>query len=109
MDGDEGEPGNPGPQGATGPAGPPGASQWQGPWDVSTPYVEYDIVFDAGSSWVCILANTGNEPPNATYWEAMAERGATWWSGSGAPTLVVGSKAWDYYMDEDSGLVYVLS
>lgn len=34
--------------------------------------------------------------------------GTAWWYGQGAPTTVVGSKAGDFYLDSDTGLVYEL-
>lgn len=98
-------------RGPTGLQGPPGLDgiQFVGEWDTDTAYVSGNVVGYDGSSYVCVADNSGSPPPNTMYWGVLAERGATWWSGSGAPTLVVGSKAGDYYLDEDSGLVYVLS
>ena len=60
-----------------------------------------------GSSYICMVSNTGDEPPHAS-WGSLAERGATWFSGHGVPGVVVGSKIGDYYFDEDSDLVYQL-
>ena len=40
-------------------------------WLIGTPYVVGDIVLSGGITYYCILANTGNIPPNATYWAAM--------------------------------------
>lgn len=34
----------------------------------ATPYVVGDLVSNAGINYYCILATTGNAPPNATYW-----------------------------------------
>ncbi len=48
---------------------------WKGAYAAGTAYVVDDVVESAGSSYVCILASTGNAPPNATYWELMAEGG----------------------------------
>lgn len=50
--------------------------KWRGAYNASTAYVVDDVVESNGSSYVCILASTGNTPPNATYWELMAEKGA---------------------------------
>lgn len=50
--------------------------KWQGAWSSSTAYVVDDVVESGGSSYVCILASTNNAPPNATYWELMADGGS---------------------------------
>ncbi len=44
-------------------------------WSSSTAYLPFDVVTLAGSSYVCILANTNQTPPNATYWNVLAEKG----------------------------------
>jgi hypothetical protein len=61
--------------GATGPAGP--GFNWKGAWSAATAYVVNDTVSSAGSSYVCILANTNQTPPNATYWNLVAAQGST--------------------------------
>tara|TARA_R110000737_G_scaffold261818_2_gene269937 strand:+ start:274 stop:1116 length:843 start_codon:yes stop_codon:yes gene_type:complete len=48
---------------------------WQGAYAGGTAYVVDDVVSSGGSSYVCILASTGNTPPNLTYWNLMAEAG----------------------------------
>jgi|TARA_R110002051_G_scaffold258689_1_gene318019 hypothetical protein len=48
---------------------------WKGAYAGGTAYVVDDVAESAGSSYVCILASTGNTPPNATYWNLMAEAG----------------------------------
>ena len=48
---------------------------WKGAYAGGTAYVVDDVVSSAGSSYVCILASTGNTPPNGTYWNLMAEAG----------------------------------
>lgn len=37
-------------------------------WDVATAYVVGDLVSLSSINYYCILANTGNTPPNGTYW-----------------------------------------
>lgn len=37
----------------------------------ATPYFPGNIVVSGGVNYYCILATTGNAPPNATYWYAM--------------------------------------
>ena len=49
--------------------------RWRGAYNASTAYVVDDVVESAGTSYVCILASTGNTPPNATYWEVMSQKG----------------------------------
>jgi len=48
---------------------------WRGDWSVALTYAVSDAVGHGGSSYVCRLGNTGQAPPNATYWDLMAERG----------------------------------
>jgi len=48
---------------------------WKGAYNAATAYVVDDVVSHSGSSYVCILASTGNAPTNATYWEQMSQAG----------------------------------
>jgi hypothetical protein len=50
---------------------------WRGNWSAATAYALNDVVAQGGSSYICVLANTGNSPPNATYWSLVAQIGAT--------------------------------
>ena len=47
--------------------------KWQGAYNGATAYVVDDVVSYNGSSYVCILASTGNVPTNTTYWNVMAQ------------------------------------
>ncbi len=47
--------------------------KWQGAYNAGTAYTVDDVVSYNGSSYICILASTGNLPTNATYWEQMAQ------------------------------------
>lgn len=49
--------------------------RWQGAYAGGTAYVKDDVVSYNGSSYVCILASTGNLPTNTTYWNVMAQGG----------------------------------
>lgn len=49
--------------------------RWQGAYAGGTAYVKDDVVSYNGSSYVCILASTGNLPTNTTYWNVMAQSG----------------------------------
>ena len=48
---------------------------WKGPYNNSTAYAVDDVVSSSGSSYVCILASTGNAVSNGTYWQVLAEGG----------------------------------
>ena len=48
---------------------------WKGAYAGGTAYVVDDVVSYQGSSYVCILASTGNLPTDTTYWNVMAEGG----------------------------------
>jgi hypothetical protein len=41
------------------------------PWSATKAYLVGDSATSSGISYACILANTNNVPPNATYWAAM--------------------------------------
>lgn len=56
--------------------------EWQGAWDSGTTYSANDVVTHNGSAYICILASTNNEPPNATYWTLISE--GVDWSGLAA-------------------------
>ena len=60
-----------GPTGPTGPAGPVGMN-WTGPWSSSTAYAVGDGVYQNGSSYICIVANTNEPPPDTSYWNELA-------------------------------------
>lgn len=52
----------------------------RGAWATSTSYIIGDIVSYNGSSYTCISAHTSsgsNTPPNATYWNLLAQSGST--------------------------------
>ena len=66
-----------GPPGPPGAAGLPGTPTYIGNWDSATTYNFGDAVSSGGSSWVCILSNTNEAPPNATYWNPLALAGAS--------------------------------
>jgi len=90
-------PGPTGPQGAagatgaTGPTGAPGLSiTWRGTWSGSTSYVVNDAVSRTNQSYICTVANTGNDPAiDTTHWNLMAAQGAT---GSQGPQGATGSQ-----------------
>jgi hypothetical protein len=74
--GDTGAQGDQGIQGIQGIQGETGTSfTWKGDWDSGTTYAVRDVVYQIGSSYICILGHTNQEPPNATYWELVAQKG----------------------------------
>jgi hypothetical protein len=81
--------GSTGSTGATGATGPAGLN-WLGAYAGGTTYAVDDAVSYNGSSYVCKLASTGNLPTNTTYWDILAEKGA---SGSGAGDVTGPSSA----------------
>lgn len=95
--GPQGATGSPG--GATGPQGATGATGASGPrgatfagtWSSFTTYAIGDIVEYNGSSYAAILAGTNHQPDSSpTYWELLAEMGAT---GATGPVGATGSPA----------------
>jgi Collagen triple helix repeat (20 copies) len=48
---------------------------WRGPWVASTTYAAGDIVSDQGSSWSALVASTGVEPIEGTFWTLVAAKG----------------------------------
>ena len=61
---------------------------WQGAYDNATAYSVDDVVSSGGNSYVCIAATTGNTPPNATYWELMAQAGTNGTDGTDLTTTL---------------------
>ena len=46
--------------------------KWKGTYNASTAYTIDDVVEYNGSSYICILASTGNLPTDTTYFELMS-------------------------------------
>jgi hypothetical protein len=112
-----------GPEGPAGPAGPPGGqATFRGAWDIGTAYVPQDVVTDLGSSFYCLVANTGSRPtPDGSNinWAVIAlkgddgadgadgadgtdgVRGSLWSTGDGPPTAAGTELPGDLYMDID--------
>lgn len=61
---------------------------WKGAYNASTAYVVDDVVSHSGSSYVCILASTGNVPTNTTYWEQMSSAGTNGTDGTDIGTVI---------------------
>ena len=78
------------PQGAQGTAWWSVARKW--PWDSWTAYIINDWVSIDGSSYICILWNTNQTPPNGTYWQLIAQAWSQWAQGSQGSTGAQGSQ-----------------
>jgi hypothetical protein len=61
---------------------------WKGAYAGGTAYVVDDVVSYNGSSYVCILASTGNLPTNATYFEQMSSAGTNGTDGTDLTTTL---------------------
>ena len=77
--------------------GPPGVN-WRGAWDVEADYLVDDLVQRWGSSYICIQAHDGHEPPDAEYWDLFMSREGVY--------SVVLEKTTSYVLTEDDDLVY---
>ena len=76
VEGPQGVDGTPGAQGNQGYQGTPGgAMSWKGPWSGITAYVVDDAVENNGSTYLCRVNHTNQEPPNLTYWALSAQAG----------------------------------
>jgi len=57
---------------------------WRRLWLIGTAYAVNDVVYYSGTSYVSILAGTGQQPDTATtYWDIVAQKGA---AGTTGPT-----------------------
>ena len=54
------------------PAPLPANANWRGAWNPLAVYTVNDGVSNGGSWYICIARNTGQSPPNATYWNLLA-------------------------------------
>ena len=61
---------------------------WKGTYAGGTAYVVDDVVEYNGSSYICILASTGNLPTNATYFEQMSSAGTNGTDGTDLGTTL---------------------
>jgi len=61
---------------------------WRGTW-VSQNYLRTQVVFFGGSSYYCKLNTVSNNPPSdTTYWDLLAQQGASGPAGSGSSIIV---------------------
>jgi hypothetical protein len=82
-----------GAQGLAGPAGPTGPAgfNWRGPWSSTVQYEIGDAVSDAGSSYVAVAENSGNDPvaDSGSNWALLAAAGA---QGATGPAGTAGAQ-----------------
>jgi hypothetical protein len=62
--------------------------KWKGTYNGATAYTVDDVVEYNGSSYICILASTGNLPTNATYFEQMSSAGTNGTDGTDLGTTL---------------------
>jgi hypothetical protein len=62
--------------------------KWKGTYAGGTAYTIDDVVSYNGSSYICILASTGNLPTNATYFEQMSSAGTNGTNGTDLTTTL---------------------
>ena len=62
--------------------------RWKGTYNGATSYTADDVVEYNGSSYICILASTGNLPTNATYFEQMSQAGTNGTDGTDLGTTL---------------------
>src|SRR5210317_2631519 len=62
--------------------------KWKGTYAGGTAYTIDDVVSYNGSSYICILASTGNLPTNATYFEQMSSAGTNGTNGTDVGTTI---------------------
>jgi hypothetical protein len=75
--------------GDTGPSGPAGDITWTGDWSAIITYIPNNAVSYDGASYVCILGNTNQVPPNATFWDVLSDKGDTGATGATGPAGTV--------------------
>ena len=101
--GDKGDKGDTGATGATGAKGATGATgvsmRLLGVWAASKAYVNntsyIDIVTYGGNTYGCIKSHTSSTsiiPTNTTYWQLLAQKGATGATGAKGATRATGHK-----------------
>ena len=61
---------------------------WKGAYAGGTAYVVDDVVSSGGSSYICILASTGNAVSNTTYWSQMSAAGTDGTDGTDIGTTI---------------------
>lgn len=74
---------------------PASVLSWEGPWTTATAYAAYDVVYQNGSSYICLVAHTSGTFATdlaANNWALLASVGA---SGAGSGDLVASNNLSD--------------
>jgi hypothetical protein len=74
--------------GNTGPQGPSGDIVWTNDWNGGTSYIVNEAVSSGGASYVCNTAHSNQVPPNAAFWDVLAEKGDQGIQGVPGPNTV---------------------
>lgn len=107
--GEKGDTGDQGPQGLQGPKGDTGAQGPKGDTGDTGPQGIQGVQGETGAQGIQGLQGAqGAQGPQGDPGPAGAD-GTHWFTGSGAPSAIAGSKAGDLYLDTTDGTVYVLS
>ena len=61
---------------------------WRGTYAGGTAYTPDDAVVHSGTSYICVANTTGNAPPNATYWNVLAQAGTNGTNGTDVGTVI---------------------
>ena len=86
---------------------------FKGAYNNSTAYILDNIVTSGGSSYICILASTGNAVSNATYWTQMSAIGSnqqlsmTWDNATADADNGAGKIAWNHATIASATILYV--
>ena len=96
IQGPKGDTGATGAKGATGATGAKGVSmRLKGAWSSTTAYVNdsnyIDLVTSGGNTYACKVSNTNQAVTNTTYWELIAQKGATGPQGAKGATGATGA------------------
>lgn len=69
--------------------------EWQGVWSGVTAYAVNDAVENNGTSYICTVAHTNQQPPNASFWDVLAEKGEQGAAGSGSGDMLAANNLSD--------------
>ena len=73
--------------------GADGDMSWAGEWSSSSNYVANQVVYYAGSAYICIQGNSNLRPDqNATQWSLVVSKGDAGATGAAGPTGAAGAK-----------------
>ncbi len=67
---------------------------WKGTWASGTSYTLHDLVYYAGSTYICVMATSSALPTDAVYWSLFSSIGATGNTGTTGITGLNWQGAW---------------